>query len=376
MKLRKYIINFVIGIGIAVVGFFLAGFLASLKDPQVKKTPPPQTVNVTVASVAYTDQETELEYFGRVKSFQSAAIIAEVQGLLQQGAVALQNGQQVRKGQLLFSVDDRETRMNLKSQKSQFMKSIADILADLKVDFPNSYESWQSYFESIDVDKPLPDLPEVKDMKEKTFLATRGIQSSFYSIMAAQERLGKYRTYAPFSGSLSNVVLEPGSVVNPGSRIATLTRTDQLELAIPVKNEDLKWLEQGTEVNVNSEEANQSWKGKITRIGDRVDPATQSVNVYVKVMPAKDAPILEGQYLKASLPGKVVRKAFEVPRRAIFDKDRVYLVQDGKLASSQVVVHKKNPTTAIISGVPAGSQLVIEPPLNASESMAVNPIAQ
>ena len=376
MKPRQYIINVVIGVIIAVGGFKFAGFLATLKQPQIKKSPPPKAINVPVSKVAYEDQETELEYFGRVSSFQSAAIISEVQGLIQKGSVSLKNGQRVRKGQLLFSIDDRETRLNLKSQKSQFLKSIADILADLKVDYPESYPAWQAYFESVDVNAPLPELPEVKDAREKTFLSTRGIQSSYYSILAAQERLSKYRSYAPFSGTLSAVMLEPGSVANPGTRIGTLTRTDRLELVIPVKDEDLKWLVVGTKVDVSSETDGHVWKGKISRIDDRVDAGTQSVNVYVTVSPEKDAPLLDGQYLKASLPGKVVRKAFEIPRRALVDDDRVYIVDAEKLTSKQVVVHKQNPTSAIISGLPEGSQLVTEPPLNASESMEVKPIVQ
>lgn len=376
MKPRQYIINFALGILIAAAGVYFAGVLASLKKPQVKKSPPPKAINVPVKPVRYSDQETALEYFGRVGSFQSAGIIAEVQGQILQGAVRLKNGQQVRKGQLLFSIDDQETRLNLQSQKSQFMKSIADILADLKVDFSDSYPTWQTYFEAIDVDKALPKMPEVKDLKEKTFLSTRGIQSSYYSILAAEERLTKYKTYAPFSGSLSAVMLEPGSVANPGTRIATLTRTDQLELVIPVRDEDLQWLTKGTKVKVTSESDGHEWDGTISRIDDRVDANTQSVNVYVKVAPQKDAPLLDGQYLKASLPGKVVRQAFEIPRRALIDDNHVYTVEAEKLVTQQVVVHKQNPTSAIISGIPAGTQLVTEPPLNASESMEVKPISQ
>lgn len=374
MKPRQYIIIGVAAILILILGFLLNGFLASMKTPEEKKSPRPKFTNVPVAQVKYTEQDVELEYFGRVSSFRSVAMISEVQGEILAGNVPIKNGQRVRKGQILFKIDDKENRLTLQSTKSQFMKSIADILADLKVDYPDSYPGWQSYFEAIDVTKALPELPEVNNLKEKTFLSTRGIFSSYYNILAAEERLTKYRMVAPFSGTLQNVQLEPGAVASPGARIATLVRTDQLELVLPVKDEDLQWLVTGTKVEVREEAGDKTWRGEISRIGDQVDVATQSVNVYVRLNTSKENPVLEGQYLRAKLPGKVVRKAMEIPRRALFDGDYVYTIKDSALSSTQVLVHKENPQTAIISGLPEGIQLVTEIPLNATEGLPVKTI--
>ncbi len=373
MKPRQIII---VGVGLLILfaGVFGKSFLASQKKSQPKKTPRESFTNVPVLPVKYTEQETELSYFGRVGTYQSVALISEVAGRIQQGAVYLRPGQRISKGQLLFKIDDQETRLNLKSQKSQFMKSIADILADLQIDYPESFDGWQKYFESIQVDKPLPKIPEVKDMKEKTFLSTRGIFSSYYTILAQEERLSKFRVYAPFSGSISDVLLEPGAVANPGSRIATLTRTSQLELVLPVRSEDLQWLTRGKEVDVESEDGKMQWKGKIARIGEKVNPTTQSVNVYVSVNVDPKSPVYDGQYLRAVLPGNVVQKAMTIPRSAMFDKNKVYLVVDGKLKRSEVTVHKVNPKTAIISGLPVGEKLVSEIPLNAIENLPVKVI--
>jgi len=375
MKVRQYIIVAVAGVVIFFLGGTLMGFFSSMKTPEKKKKPRAAVTTVPVQAIQYSEQSTELEYFGRVSSYRSVAMIAEVQGEILAGSVPLKDGQRVRKGQLLFQIDNKESRLTLQSTKSQFMKSIADILADLKVDYPESFPVWQSYFEKLDVTEPLPELPEVKDLKEKTFLSTRGIFSSYYNILASEERLTKYRMYAPFSGNLQNVQLEAGAIASPGSRIATLVRTDQLELVIPVRDEDLQWLTEGTKVIVRSEGDDLEWTGQIARIGELVDAATQSVNVYVRVNGTKEQPILEGQYLNASLPGKVVRQAMEVPRSALFDGHYVYTIQDSAMARASVTVHKENPQTAIISGLPAGTTMVTEIPLNAKEGLPVKTIA-
>lgn len=371
MDLRQYLIVGASAVLTLVFGVIIMNTLFSKKEEQTRKAPLAVAPEVSVTPVKYQDLETELEYYGRVSSFRSVDIIAEVQGKLIAGTSNLKAGSRIRNGQLLYRIDDTETRLNLQSQKSQFMKSIADILADLKVDYPGRFPVWQAYFESIEVEKPLPDLPKVADLKEKTFLSTRGIQSSYYNILSAQERLSKYRIYAPFTGSLSVVMMDAGSVVSPGSRIATLLQTDRLELALPVKADDMQWIKTGTKVEVSSQDGKQSWTGTVARMGEKIDAATQSVNVYISITPRDEAPILDGQYLKATVPGKVVIKAMEIPRKAIFNEDKIYVVRDGKLKIETVSVHRINPKTILFSGLKEGERIVADPPVNAIEDMSV-----
>ncbi|MEM7038872.1 MAG: HlyD family efflux transporter periplasmic adaptor subunit [Bacteroidota bacterium] len=371
MTPRKIIISAVVGILIVGVGFMAMNNLAGRKKAQQKTTPPTQVPRVAVKTVAYADQETELEYFGRVNAFQSIEIIPEVSGKILPGSVPLKAGQRIRKGQIVARIDDREARLNLQSQKSQFMKAVADILADLKIDYSDRFPTWQAYFESLDVAKALPELPEVTATKEKTFLATRGIFSSYYNILSQEERLKKYKIYAPVSGAYSQVMLEPGSVAGLGSRIATLVRTDQLELVLPVQAGDIAFISAGTAVEVSAQDGAGNWKGSISRIGEKVDAATQSVNVYVKIASSAENRVFDGQYLQARIPGKIVRKAMEIPRKAVVDKDKVFVVQEGKLRLRPIVVHKINPASVIFSGLSEGEKIVLEPPLNAVEDMNV-----
>ncbi|MEM0998100.1 MAG: efflux RND transporter periplasmic adaptor subunit [Bacteroidota bacterium] len=368
---RQTIIVGVSAVVLVGLGIFLMFFLSGKKKPQPRKAalvPPPK---VRVEPVQYSELETELEYYGRVGSFNSVDIVAEVGGMIQPGNVLLKTGQRVQKGQLLFQLDATETRLNLQSQKSQFLKSIADILADLKVDFPERFPVWQKYFSSIEVDQELPELPSARSTKEKTFLATRGIISSYYSILSAEERLRKYRVYAPFSGSLSAVMMEPGTVANPGGRVATLLRTDKLELILPVNAQDLRWVKKGAAVEIFSEDGGQQWQGKVARMGDKLDAATQSVNVYISVNPNRDQRILDGQYLRARVPGRVLVQAMRIPRKAVFGGNKVYIVEEGRMVEQEITIHRTNSESLLFSGIKEGQQIVVEPPVNAVNNMEV-----
>ena len=102
----------------------------------------------------------ELVAFGRVNSSLPLDLITEVSGKILQGSVPLKEGQRFRKGTLLFKVDNTEANLRLQASKSNFLKDIASILPDLKIDYPDSFELWQSYFNSIDVEQELPELPK------------------------------------------------------------------------------------------------------------------------------------------------------------------------------------------------------------------------
>lgn len=372
MTSRQKIVT-AIGIPLILIGFYgIGNALRSMKKEQ-PKTPPRELVRtVDGITVKYSDLETELAVFGRVGSAQAVDLTPEVSGRILDGGMNLKKGQNFGEGAVLVKIDDEEARLNLLAQKSNFLKSLAGILPDIKVDYPDRLPTWQQYFEALDVNKLFPALPEGQSAREKTFLASRGILSEYFSIKSAEERLTKYTIYAPYTGSFADVYQEKGSIANPGARIARIIRTDKLELEAPVRAEDVKWITRGTTVNVQSEDGLYKWTGTVSRVGDRVDPATQSVNVYITVSANQDAKLYEGLYLQAVIPGKVVRKAMEIPRKSVFNRNQVFVVEDGRLKKKEIIVQKMNASTVFFSGLDEGATLVVDPPVNAMENMKVN----
>ena len=61
-----------------------------------------------------------------------------------------------------------------------------------------------------------------------------------------------------------------------------------------------------------------------------------------------------------------------ISRKAVFNRNEVFVVEDGRLRKKQVSVHKLNPSTVLFSGLNEGEMVVIDPPVNASENMKVN----
>lgn len=367
MKKRQIII---IGatLFIFVASFSISNFLAGQKEPPKSEVRPPAKKFVKTQQVKYSDIQTEVIAYGRVQTAQSLDLLSEVSGRMYEGNVRLKEGINFKKGTLLFYVDDEEASLNLKSQKSNFLRDLAAILPDLKLDFRDNYSTWENYFSRIDIDNDLPEMPEAKSEKEKTFLATKGIFSSYYSIKSAEARLKKYKYYAPWNGSISEVSFETGAYISPGARIGKIIRTGIYELKVAVETRDIPWIQEAAPASIYSAETQQLWSGEVSRISDYVNQNTQSVDVYVSIFP-NGQKIYDGQFFQAAIPARVVKDGMIMPRNAIYNGNEVFVLEDSLLRTRTINIFRLTDEAAVFNGIENGKELVVEPLLNAHNNM-------
>ena len=357
-------------LGILVLAIVLAGVFAGQKEEPKDQKPPVALKTVETRKVNYESVQTSVVTYGRVETAQSLDLLSEVPGRMYQGKVRLKEGQRFSKGTLLFYVDDEEATLNLKSQKSNFLRDLAAILPDIKIDFGNNYDTWQQYFNALDIDKKFPELPKSKSEKEKTFLATKGIFSTYYTIKSAEVRLEKHRYYAPFDGSIMAVNMQSGSYVNAGSNIGRVIRSGLHELKVSVETKDIPWIQQNAPVEIYSDETQQYWKGTVTRISDYVNQNTQSVDVFIAIQ-SNGQRIYDGQFFQAAIPARTVTNGMIMPRNAIYNGDEVFIVEDSLLKVKQVNVLRLTDEDAIFNGLQEGDDLVVEPLIGGYNNMKV-----
>lgn len=368
--------TFFIRLAVALVLIVLAGLLVkklATKAPE-KQRPPltTRTQYVDIQQVKYQDYKTTIDGLGKIISTQPIDILSEVAGKIEKGEVTLKKAIRFNKGALLFKIENTESLLNLKSQRSNFQNAVALILPDMKLDFPERFDTWNNYFNQIEIDKNLPQLPDAATQREKTFLASRNLGGQFYTIKSQEERLNKYQVYAPYSGIIQQVFTDAGSVANPGTRVLNIRKTNGLELELPIRKEDIQWVKTGTTVKIYSEDKRQTTTGRVNRISTQIDPKTQSVNVYI-AMNGSGIKLYEGMYLYGEIAGAAIPKAMEVSRKAIFDDNKIFVVQDSILKMKTVQIHKVKSETVLISGLEAGETIASETFLGAVDGMKIIP---
>lgn len=353
-------------------GLALNWFFTSLKPEPPRIAPPESKRLVQTQLVSYSDVSSSVEAPGRLVSGRIVEVISEVQGEILPGKVPMKKGQRFREGDLLCTIYDQEQLLSLKASKSRFLNVIANALADIKFDYPESFEKVLAFFESIQIDQPIPDLPKINDKSLKIFLSSRDILNQYYTIKVAEERLQKHYKYAPFNGTFMEVNLEVGAIANTGSRIARIIKTDVLELEVPVELGSIPFIRSGDPVTVMDETRTKSWKGTVTRISEFVDTATQSVSVFVEINNNESDPIFVGMFLLANFNSKIIANSMEIPRQAVFNQNEVFVVKDNTLQKKKINIRKVNSNTLIFNGLDEGEELVVESLINVREGTVVD----
>ena len=163
---------FIVGLAFGIMKFLIA----QKEDPFMR--PPVEAKRyVKTEKVKYEQIISSVTAPGRVSSISNVDIIAEASGKIIESNIPLKKGSKFSKGDVLFTIYPDEAALALKSRKSLFLNSLANILPDLKIDYPEWEPKFKDFFNSIDIDQKLPEFPLVNDEKLKIFLSSRSLLS-------------------------------------------------------------------------------------------------------------------------------------------------------------------------------------------------------
>lgn len=306
--------------------------------------------------------------FGQVTSSSMINITSEVQGQIN-SKILLKKGTSFKKGQILFTIENDDVKMALKARKSNYLMLLTNVLPDLKLDFSDNFDAWLAFFNKIDVDKKLPPLPETKTFKEKNFVVSKNILTEYYNIQSDEERMDKYVITAPFSGSVLNAFTDDGAITSPGSPVLSVIREGNLEIEVPISNEEIDMVKIGAEV-ILSDENGGAASGKVVRKGSFINANTQTVPVFIEIL-SSDMAIYNGMYLSAAISCNGVENVVELPRKAVFNKNEVYVVEGEKIHVQTLDIKLFLAETVLVRGLEDGTVVVMEPLINAKDGMKV-----
>jgi multidrug efflux pump subunit AcrA (membrane-fusion protein) len=367
MKLRHIII---IAIFVLInVGVFMTLNFGGNKTEEDTKEEVKFVQSVEAQAIENTTENFSFEAYGTVSSFQSVDISSEIQGKLIQGKKDLKPGVTFRKGELLFRFNDVEARLNIRSRKSAYINIIANMLPDIKVDFPSEFDKWNDYINSIKLNESIPQLPSWKSNKEKIFISTRNVLTEYFAIKGLEEQLKKFYVRAPFSGLVTMAYVSEHSVINPGTKVLTLVATGDFELAVSVPVSQLGDLQIGSTSKIYTSTGRLKGEGKVVRISEVINKSTQSVDVYIKPIPNENEKFIEGEYIKVAIDQAGEFSGCRIPEISIFDNQvYTYSKADSSLSIKKVMVLNENSAGVFVSGLNNKDIVITQEVLNVSDS--------
>lgn len=318
-------------------------------------------VYVPVRVVENSERVIALNAHGQVTPYQQIILSAEVQGMLKKGSVTLKPGTKFKQGQLLYYIDNTEAIYAFIARKAALATTITNLLPDIELDYPKEKDKWITFSEELGKGTGLIDLPPSYSQKEHLFLTGRGIIAEYFNLKNLEARLDKYSIEAPFSGTVSEVFMEPGSIANPGVQIARIVKTNDYEVKMPITIEDLDFFKGSSTTIFTDADGKVIGSGKIERISDVVNQQTQSVDVYYKIKAENDQLIYNGMFLNATIEKEVTKNTFVLPRAAVKNNKVGTLNNNGKIEMVDVLIVGYKPDSVFVTGLENGKSVLLEP---------------
>ncbi|TNJ43695.1 HlyD family efflux transporter periplasmic adaptor subunit [Tamlana fucoidanivorans] len=366
--MRKIILSF-LGVLFIVLSVLVAKKLIANKHK-------PKPVKEKVVKTVFTDTVKNgtvpivIPANGSLVAKRRVELYAEVQGVFKSSKKLFKPGQKYRKGELLISMNAEEYYASVQSAKSNLYNTIAAIMPDLRLDFPDVYQKWQDYLQGFDLSKTTPQLPKMSSEKENFFITGRGIVSSYYNVKNLEQRLSKYKISAPFSGVLTQALVTEGSLIRVGQKLGEFIDPSVYEMEVALSKRYASLLKEGEDVVLQNLNKTETYQGVVSRVNGSVNATTQTITAYIEV---KDEALKEGLYLEARLNAKEETNAVEVDRNLLLEGDQIFVVRDTILDVIPVKPVYFSETKVVLKSIPNGEIVLKKAVPGAYAGMLVRP---
>jgi RND family efflux transporter MFP subunit len=327
-------------------------------NPPASKRGGPQTVSSVI--VERKDVPFVIEATGTIAAASIVDIRPQITNIVSK--VNITEGQIVKKGDLLFTLDDR-------TDKANFDRAQA-VANDAQRQLARAKELVAKNF----ISKAGLDTAEANAASTKAAARAAEVQLSFNYLRSPID--GRAGIINVFPGSLvqaSNVVVSSTSstATSTTGAMVTITQLDPINVAFIVPERDIPLLLKSRKddaplpvsVSIGNVETTQ-YPGLVYVIDNQVDPVIGAVRLKAR-LENKNGALIPGQFARVKLEASVLSDVMLIPSQAVVINPKgrfVYVVEkdDDKVVMKPVKVLYEYQGNAVIEGIDAGSRVVVE----------------
>ncbi len=312
-------------------------------------------ITISTVRALKRDMSVLLEASATVTPLTSVDVRSQVTNIISK--VHIKDGQFVKAGELLFTLDARTDEANVAKAQAQLAKDNA-ALADAQRQWARAQQLLAQNFISQGA------LDTSKAQLDSQLAMVAADQAA---IDAARVALSYARIVAPNAGRAGSVAVSPGNAVQANvTPLVTITQLDPIAVAfsIPQRNlgDALAALKNGgAEVTATLGENGERFTGHLKFVDNAVDANSGSVKVKA-VFANPTGKLWPGAFVQVSQTVSTLKDAVVLPQACVIQSARgaiVYVVQDGKAILKPVQVLYAQGEDAAISGVNAGETVVL-----------------
>ncbi|MDN3595691.1 efflux RND transporter periplasmic adaptor subunit [Zunongwangia endophytica] len=314
-------------------------------DEEINKLDKNKNLNlVTTQKIADSTFAHYAEVQGDVATDENIIVYPEYSGILDR--IYVQEGDKVNKGQVLAKIDDG----GLSSQVAQ-----SEAQATLaKTTYERQKRLWDQNIGS-----------EIQYLEAKT-----NYEASQKAAEQLKSQLAKTTVTAPFSGVIDEIISNQGEVVSPGqSQLLRIINLSNMYVEAAVPENYLSKIQKGTSVKVMISSVGQNYEGKVTEVGNNINPANRTFRVKIAI-PNPDRLIKPNQIATILLNDYTAEGAITIPENTVQKNslgESVVYTLESKTDSTGVAKkniiktgYVYNNKIEVTEGLEAGATLIVE----------------
>ena len=328
--------------------------------PGAGMPPPPEVSVATVLSKPVHQWDT---FNGRVTAVESVELRPRVSGYVQR--VAFKEGQEVKKGDLLFVIDPRPYRAALDQAQAQLQRARAEAKLAQAQD-----TRAQALIEAKAISRE-----EFETRKAATAQGDAGVRAAEAAVAAAALDLQFTQVRAPIDGRIGRAMITEGNLAQADATLLT-TLVSQDPMYVYFESDEQTYLRyadlarkgertrSSNPVRIGlADEQGFPHEGTVDFVDNQVDPATGTIRARA-VLPNPDRVLTPGLFARVQVQGSGEFKAMLIDDKAVLtDQDRKYvyvLGPDNKAVRKDVQLGRMIDGLRVVeSGLGAKDQVIV-----------------
>lgn len=314
------------------------------------------TVSVTLARAQKRDWPVLLKATGTVTALTSVEVRPQVSSIVKQ--VHFREGQFVKAGQLLFTLDARTEEANVAKAVAQLAKDKAS-LDDAQRQAARARQLLAQNFISQGA---------LDTSTTQVDALTATVAADQAALEASRVALSYYRISSPHAGRAGAVNVFPGSAVQANqSPLVTITQLDPIGVAFNLPQSSLtdalaSLADGGAMVTATLADGSGSFKGKLKFVDNAVDTSSGTLKVKA-VFDNREGKLWPGAFVEVTQTVTTLKDAVVIPQASIVQSARgtvVYIIENGKAVLKPVKLVFAQNNEAAVTGVRPGDSVVLD----------------
>lgn len=396
VKKYKWLLLFVLAVGImSVTGCKKQETMASLNNNEIKP------IAISAVTVDKGIVESAITLSGKVMPIQDINISAKVPGKVVR--INFEVGQQVKKGDILFSIDDSDIRLQLKQAEAALIAAKAALnrttggllqqqlmqLETTKVsaeinynDAKTSYETTQKLFEAGAVSKQMLETAEsrfnmAKEQYEaaktnleltKTKINPENIAAAEAQVIQAQaaydmakSQLDNTSVVSPINGTIALINIAAGEFTANTIPAMNIIDLSSVDVAVNVTEDFIGRIHLHDRVKASIKAVGRIFEGEIINISPITDVRTQNFLVKIRISNS-DAIIKGGVFAEINIAVDKATDVLTLPIACIMNEEQksfVYVVNGDTVKKRYITIGLQNDSVVqVTDGLQEGEMVV------------------